>query len=303
MEGKGTRRVSWLRVLDVTIHQLVPIFLFVIICIPYLISRLPEIGPDGHVIVDMKDKESDSDSDSTADKNTIEDVLAATKKKKNKKHLYAWQEQIAMFLKIDQVWAMYAPYPRKEDGWYLLSGQFEDGTQLDLWNGEYFLSTEPEQPVVWATEAEQQTWNITAITSTNSSVTHNAANTLSYYLSRYPLTKNGQGISDIQKNDRWANYGRLLWMKDFAALRRPFTEAICYMYNTIRLKEGKSLLSTVHFTYMLQVIAGPNLPQNDIQPNFLQAQYCNEYGLIDRRTPPSTTTTVTKNASSENGEL
>merc|ERR1712238_600237 len=60
-------------------------------------------------------------------------------KKKNKKNLYAWQQQLAVFLKIDQVWSMYAPYPRKEDGFFLLSGQFEDGKQLDLWNGDYFF--------------------------------------------------------------------------------------------------------------------------------------------------------------------
>merc|ERR1712238_405749 len=214
MAGTGKRRVvSWFRVLDVTIHQLVPIFLFVAICIPYLIGGLPAIGPDGHVIVDLKeDKESSSAADtnnstSTADYTDIAvpgtptTTTPTPTKKKNKKNLYAWQQQLAVFLKIDQVWSMYAPYPRKEDGFFLLSGQFEDGKQLDLWNGDYFLSTEPEQPVVWATEAEQRTWNISA--TSNSSVTHNEATTLSYYLSRYPLTKNGQGISDIQKNIRW----------------------------------------------------------------------------------------------------
>mmetsp|Transcript_26345 Transcript_26345/g.29554 ORF Transcript_26345/g.29554 Transcript_26345/m.29554 type:complete len:753 (+) Transcript_26345:100-2358(+) len=281
VEGKGKRSVSWLRVLDVTIHHLVPFFLFVAIVIPYLIGGLPDIGPDGHVIVDLKD-----DSDNAADDSDSPTTTTTRKtRKKNKRNLYAWQEQVAVFLKIDQVWSMYAPYPRKEDGFFLLSGEFDDGKQLDLWNGNYFLSTEPEQPVVWASVEEQQTWNITA--TSNSSVTHNEATTLSYYLSRYPLKKNGPGISDIQKNIRWSGYGSILWMKDFAALRQPFTEAICYMYNTILLKEGKSKLSKVHLTYMLQVIAGPNLPPKEIQPTFLQAQYCDEYGLIERQTPPS----------------
>jgi len=178
---------------------------------------------------------------------------------------------------------MYAPYPRKEDGWFLLSGQFEDGKQLDLWNGEYFLSTNPEQPVSWATQEEQNTWNITA--TSNSSVVHNEATTLSYFLSRYPPKKNGEGISDIQKNIRWSGYGSVLWMKDFSALRPPFTEAICYMYNSKRIQEGRSKLSRIHLTFMLKKIAGPHLPKDETQPTFLQAQYCDEYGLIDQRTP------------------
>merc|ERR1712238_479093 len=108
MAGTGKRRVSWFRVLDVTIHQLVPIFLFVVICIPYLIGGLPAIGPDGHVIVDLKeDTESssaaDTNSTSTADYTDIAVPGTPTtttptptqnkKKKKNKKNLYEWQQQ------------------------------------------------------------------------------------------------------------------------------------------------------------------------------------------------------------------
>merc|ERR1712161_88090 len=114
MAGTGKHRVvSWFRVLDVTIHQLVPIFLFVVICIPYLIGGLPAIGPDGHVIVDLKeDNESssaaDTNSTSTADYTDIAvpgtptTTTPTPTKKKNKKNLYAWQQQLAVFLKIDQ---------------------------------------------------------------------------------------------------------------------------------------------------------------------------------------------------------
>ena len=45
-------------------------------------------------------------------------------------------------LRLDQVWAMFAPYPLKEDGWMMLPAKLADGRKVDLMSGG--------QPVVWS---------------------------------------------------------------------------------------------------------------------------------------------------------
>ena len=44
-------------------------------------------------------------------------------------------------LRLDQVWAMFAPYPLVEDGWMMLPAKLADGQKVDLISGG--------QPVVW----------------------------------------------------------------------------------------------------------------------------------------------------------
>jgi hypothetical protein len=36
------------------------------------------------------------------------------------------------FLGLDQYWGMFAPSPRKEDGWYVIPGELRDGRNVDL---------------------------------------------------------------------------------------------------------------------------------------------------------------------------
>lgn len=38
-------------------------------------------------------------------------------------------------LKLEQKWDMFAPYPTKADGWYVIPGRLRDGTEVDLWSG------------------------------------------------------------------------------------------------------------------------------------------------------------------------
>jgi hypothetical protein len=38
----------------------------------------------------------------------------------------------AQILRIDQHWNMFAPYPIKEDGWFVMPGKLEDGTPVDV---------------------------------------------------------------------------------------------------------------------------------------------------------------------------
>lgn len=40
-------------------------------------------------------------------------------------------------LRIDQIWDMFAPYPLKDDGWYVIPGTLADGTELDVLKPEH----------------------------------------------------------------------------------------------------------------------------------------------------------------------
>ncbi|HAX85508.1 MAG TPA: hypothetical protein DCY91_04370 [Cyanobacteria bacterium UBA11370] len=40
----------------------------------------------------------------------------------------------SLVLRLDQRWGMFAPFPAKDDGWYVIPGNLKDGTQVDLFN-------------------------------------------------------------------------------------------------------------------------------------------------------------------------
>jgi hypothetical protein len=48
---------------------------------------------------------------------------------------------IASALRIDQQWNMFAPYPLKDDGWYVIPGTLVNGTEVDVFTGR--------RPVTW----------------------------------------------------------------------------------------------------------------------------------------------------------
>lgn len=39
---------------------------------------------------------------------------------------------LGMFLRVDQWWSMFAPYPMKDDGWFVIAGKLANGKELDL---------------------------------------------------------------------------------------------------------------------------------------------------------------------------
>jgi hypothetical protein len=45
-------------------------------------------------------------------------------------------------LKLEQKWDMFAPYPTKADGWYVIPGKLKDGTEIDLWTGRTAITYE-----------------------------------------------------------------------------------------------------------------------------------------------------------------
>ena len=44
-------------------------------------------------------------------------------------------DQIGPVLRLDQKWNMFAPYPLKEDGWFVIDGELGDGTKVDVLHG------------------------------------------------------------------------------------------------------------------------------------------------------------------------
>lgn len=42
---------------------------------------------------------------------------------------------LALPMRLDQYWCMFAPYPMRADGWFVVEGTLRDGTSMDTWNG------------------------------------------------------------------------------------------------------------------------------------------------------------------------
>jgi hypothetical protein len=45
-----------------------------------------------------------------------------------------WVRPFAVILRLDQYWSMFAPYPLKDDGWYVMPGKTVDGREADVWS-------------------------------------------------------------------------------------------------------------------------------------------------------------------------
>lgn len=60
-------------------------------------------------------------------------------------------------LRIDQLWNMFAPYPLKEDGWWVFPGRLADGSEVDLLHPER-AAPDYRKPANYATEQENIRW-------------------------------------------------------------------------------------------------------------------------------------------------
>jgi hypothetical protein len=54
---------------------------------------------------------------------------------------------IGMLTRTDQKWDMFAPYPLKDDGWYVIEGTNEDGSMIDL--SRYAMDGSSRRAVSW----------------------------------------------------------------------------------------------------------------------------------------------------------
>ncbi|MEO0411178.1 MAG: HTTM domain-containing protein [Pseudomonadota bacterium] len=60
-------------------------------------------------------------------------------------------QYIAKLLRINQNWAMFAPFPVKREGWYGFEGTLKNGLHMDLWTGKpgYPPSGDPDDLRAW----------------------------------------------------------------------------------------------------------------------------------------------------------
>ncbi len=55
---------------------------------------------------------------------------------------------VVYLLRLDQYWGMFSPYPFKDDGWFVIPGTLQDGSQVELWTGERVVSWEKPASVL-----------------------------------------------------------------------------------------------------------------------------------------------------------
>ena len=63
---------------------------------------------------------------------------------------------LSFVLGLDQKWSMFAPYPKKNDGWYVIPGKLKNGTEIDV-----FQEGEPvnwEKPTLVSATYRNQRW-------------------------------------------------------------------------------------------------------------------------------------------------
>lgn len=57
-----------------------------------------------------------------------------------------WMDRTASILRLHQQWNMFAPYPWKEDGWYVVDGKLKNGSTWDILNDKPVNFEKPEWP-------------------------------------------------------------------------------------------------------------------------------------------------------------
>jgi len=61
-----------------------------------------------------------------------------------------------MIARVDQYWSMFAPYPLKDDGWYVIPARLSDGTEFDLWR--MHRPVDWNKPELVSSTFESQRW-------------------------------------------------------------------------------------------------------------------------------------------------
>lgn len=138
-------------------------------------------------------------------------------------------------LRLDQKWNMFAPFPLKDDGWFVIPGKLVNGEYVDLWQGG---------DVKWATDEEKATW--TKAKSTDDPDKENA-----YNLSREKPAL----VSAMYENQRWRKYMRNLWQKRYKNLRVYYGKHLCRSWNAEH--RGTEKLRSFQMVYMKEATPKP----------------------------------------------
>lgn len=67
-------------------------------------------------------------------------------------------EASVLALRLDQYWNMFAPFPLKEDGWYVVPGTLVDGTTIDLLHGDRTGPVSFAKPANLSTSFPTESW-------------------------------------------------------------------------------------------------------------------------------------------------
>ena len=130
------------------------------------------------------------------------------------------QRLIALTLRLDQCWDMFAPYPMLDDGWFLLPATFADGSMADIW--KFPFASGERGPVRWASLQERETWNI----STSLDDIETSAQYARQLSRREPMPVLSRAI----RTQRWRKFSRHLSFKgskeDAAALWEGAVQAM-----------------------------------------------------------------------------
>lgn len=68
---------------------------------------------------------------------------------------YRW---LAMATRTDQRWDMFAPYPLRDDGWYVIPGVLRNGTQVDIFRGGAPVSFEKPSASAVSAQYKDERW-------------------------------------------------------------------------------------------------------------------------------------------------
>ena len=121
-------------------------------------------------------------------------------------------------LRLDQKWDMFAPFPMKDDGWYVLPGRLSNGQSIELWR---------QEPTRWVP---------VDTTDGHTPVLNELDESLE--LERF---KPAEASSEF-KSQRWRKYMRNLWTKTNKNWRLYFGKHVCREWNATH-KGGESLRS------------------------------------------------------------
>jgi hypothetical protein len=144
-------------------------------------------------------------------------------------NLEPWDE-IARSLRLDQKWNMFAPFPTKQDGWYVAPAKLSDGTEFDAFKWEQERPKPDTLPTVSFEKPEQ--------------------------------------VSKSYKNMRWRKYMINFLSKNFEKRRLHYGRYLCRTFND-RHPQEKQLVSFELF-FMREKTLPPGLPTKIDKLSMLQ---------------------------------
>lgn len=154
---------------------------------------------------------------------------------------------IGNVLRLDQKWDMFAPYPMKDDGWYVLPGRLSNGQSVELWRKE---------PTRWV-PVDTSDGHVPILNELDESLE----------LERF---KPAEASSEF-KSQRWRKYMRNLWVKTNKNWRLYFGKHVCREWNATH-KGGESLRS-FRMVYMKEYTPKPG-GKTKIEPVLIWKHDC-----------------------------